>query len=171
MSKKTKCKRCGFVSCACLGGPRNATDTKSARRARGLVRVEVWLDPVIAGALDALAAKRIETRSQTLRAAVLLLFQMQSVNPGVVKIQTSSTYGKTAAEVIGDAMARGVSSGMAAALGSNGRASAKIQPKAKLLRERTTHGTPATCKRCGKPCQAWQVFCGARCSAESEAGT
>ena len=27
-----------------------------------------------------------------------------------------------------------------------------------------------TCKRCGKPCQSWQVFCGAGCSARWEAG-
>ena len=26
------------------------------------------------------------------------------------------------------------------------------------------------CKRCGKPCQSWQVFCGAGCSARWEAG-
>jgi hypothetical protein len=28
----------------------------------------------------------------------------------------------------------------------------------------------STCKRCGKPCLSWQVFCGAGCSARWEAG-
>ena len=105
------------------------TDTKSARRARGLVRVELWIDPVIAATLEALRTKRNETSAQTVRAALLLLFQMQATRPDIVKIQTSSTYGKTAAEVIGDAVARGVSSGMASALGTHGRGAAKIRAK------------------------------------------
>lgn len=67
------------------------TTTQAGRRARGLMRVEVWLDPVIAGALDALGQKRVETRSQTIRAALLLLFQMQEGQPSPVRASVVRT--------------------------------------------------------------------------------